>query len=423
MRAIRQAGSHAANVKGWGLILAMMLGAFVAATAAKAQDMSALARIDATESSLADKGQGLQIELKISQPVPYRVSFLSDPPRLIVDFREVDFSGAEPGTLGPAARVEHLSWGPFLAGWSRMVAVLDAPLSLTTADEIGQTDGSALIRLVLAPTTPAAFAAGIAGARGPAGPDWALPTPAPVDAAVQRQTGDRPLRIALDPGHGGIDPGAEAGKTTEAKEMLIFALELADVLKRAGMTVELTRQTDVFVPLETRISVARAAGADLFLSLHADALPEGEATGATIYRLDATASDAASAQLAERHDRGDLLAGIDLSGHDDEVAGVLMDMARRETQPRADRLATALIASMQAAGLKLHRHPIQAAAFSVLKSADIPSLLLEVGFLSSEADRKRLEDPEWRARMQQAIRAALQDWAIDDAAEARLLRQ
>jgi N-acetylmuramoyl-L-alanine amidase len=262
VRAIRQAGSHAANVKGWGLILAMMLGAFVAATAAKAQDMSALARIDATESSLADKGQGLQIELKISQPVPYRVSFLSDPPRLIVDFREVDFSGAEPGTLGPAARVEHLSWGPFLAGWSRMVAVLDAPLSLTTADEIGQTDGSALIRLVLAPTTPAAFAAGIAGARGPAGPDWALPTPAPVDAAVQRQTGDRPLRWCLIPVMAASIRAPKRASTTEAKEMLSFALELAEVLRRAGMTVELTRVNDVFVPLETRISVARAAGAD-----------------------------------------------------------------------------------------------------------------------------------------------------------------
>jgi N-acetylmuramoyl-L-alanine amidase len=189
------------------------------------------------------------------------------------------------------------------------------------------------------------------------------------------------------------------------------------------MDVLLTREEDTFVPLELRISVARAAGADLFLSLHADALAEGQATGATIYRLADEASDMASARLAERHDRADLLAGVDLEGQDDEIAGVLMDLARIETQPRADSLAAALVEAMTKAGVKMHRHPIQDAAFSVLKSPDIPSLLLEVGFLSSEADRKRLTDPVWRAMMQEAIRTGIAAWAVTDAAEARLLRQ
>lgn len=416
--------AHAANVKRLALTVLLAISMQLAqAAAAAGQDLTAIARLDIAQSRLADKGQGVLIDLKLSQPVPYRISFLADPPRLIVDFREVDFTGSDPGKIGAAARVTGLSWGPFLAGWSRMVAVLDAPLALKSAEESLQADGSALLRIALQPTTPAAFGEVIAKTTGQAGPDWAMPRPAAVDTPIARQTGDRPLRVALDPGHGGIDPGAEAGGKTEAHEMMTFALELADVLRRAGMSVELTRRTDVFVPLETRISVARAAGADLFLSLHADALPEGEATGATIYRLDDQASDAASAQLAERHDRGDLLAGVDLSGHDDQVATVLMDMARRETQPRADRLAETLVKAMQGANLDLHRHPIQSAAFSVLKSADIPSLLLELGFLSSDADRARLEDPVWRAAMQDAIRTALQDWAIADAAEARLLRQ
>ena len=189
------------------------------------------------------------------------------------------------------------------------------------------------------------------------------------------------------------------------------------------MTVILTRERNVFVPLETRISVARAARADLFLSLHADALAEGEATGATIYKLDAAASDAASELLAERHDRADLLAGVDLNGQDDQVAGVLMDMARLETQPRAERLANALVQSIKGQGLQMHRKPVHGANFSVLKSPDIPSLLLELGFLSSDRDRARLIDPVWRAAMIAAITDGIGHWAIADAAEARLVRQ
>lgn len=389
-----------------------------------AEELSALARLNLSASSLKDKGVGLALDLALSQPVPYRIHFLDQPPRLVIDFREVDFSAASPEALDKAARVQSLSWGPFLAGWSRLVAVLDAPLSLTSAEEERAADGTAMVRLRFAPTTPASFSERIA-AQGDLDSEagWSLPKAAKVDAPIRRQTGDRPLRVVLDPGHGGIDPGADAGRLTESALMLTFGLELSDLLTRAGMQVELTRRADVFVPLETRISVARATGADVFLSLHADAVTEGEATGATIYRLDEKSSDVASRQLAERHDRADLLAGVDLSGNDDEVAGVLMDLARTETRPRADRLANLLVASITGAGMKMHRHPIQGAAFSVLKSADIPSLLLETGFLSSEKDRALLIDPAWRAQLQQAILTALQRWAIEDAAEARLIRQ
>jgi N-acetylmuramoyl-L-alanine amidase len=185
----------------------------------------------------------------------------------------------------------------------------------------------------------------------------------------------------------------------------------------------LTRDSDVFVPLETRISIARAAGADVFLSLHADALEEGRATGATVYLLADEASDWASAKLAERHDRADLLAGVDLSHQEDSVALVMMDLARAETRPRSERLAGTIADAMRQAGVKLHRHPIQKAALSVLKAPDIPSVLIEVGFLSSPKDRDRLNDPDWRDRMQAAILAALRNWAREDAAEALLIRK
>ena len=402
------------------IVLSCLAGLCPAAAAAA--DLTALARLDLAASRLADDSGGVALDLAISQGVPYRAFLLNDPPRLVLDFSEAHFGGDPAADPDRPARVRTLGCGPIRDGWSRMVAVLDGPYRITSAEERVKDGGTADIRIRLQPDDPANFDARTA-AGPPVAARWALPEPAKVATPKRRQTGEAPLVVVLDPGHGGIDPGAEADDQHEAAVMLTFARELEAVLRRAGLKVVMTREEDVFVPLETRISVARATGADLFLSLHADALAEGEATGATVYLLADTASDAASARLAERHDRADLLAGVDLSGQDDLVASVMMDMARTETQPRSERFAQALVTAIKGAGGKMHRHPIQEAAFSVLKSPDIPSILLEVGFLSSDADRKRLDDPVWRAAMQEAILRALQAWAVEDAAEAKLIRQ
>ncbi len=403
-------------------LFAIFMVAASAAFPLRADDLTGLARLDAAASHVVNDGNGIALDLALSQPVPYRAFLMNDPTRLVLDFSEVDFGASRPKEIESAAGVTDLDWGPIRPGWSRIVAALDGPYRISSAEEsVAQGDG-ATIRVRLQPVSEETFAELTARALAPEA-RWSLPAPAAVDQPKRRQVGDRPLTIVLDPGHGGIDPGAEADHTVEAHVMLAFARELAEVLRRAGMTVILTRDEDVFVPLETRISIARASVADVFLSLHADALAEGEATGATVYELADEATDAASARLAERHDRADLLAGIDLTGQDDLIASVMMDMARAETQPRAARLARDLVKEIRARGGKMHRHPIQGAAFSVLKSPDIPSLLLEVGFLSSPRDRARLADPVWRAMMQEAIRAALSEWAVADAAEAELIRQ
>lgn len=395
-------------------ILLAMLAMLALAVPVGAEDA---ARLDPARSSISDAGGGIAITLALTAPVGFRTLILADPPRLVVDFREVDFTDTPPLSVSDSARIADLRWGRFRPGWSRMVAELTGPYRIETA---AMDSRDAVLRLRLAPVEAARFAA-VAGPASDA--NWDLPRPAEVAEPKRRQTGDAPLVVVLDPGHGGIDPGAEAGGTTEARLMLLFAHELVEVLRAGGMRPVLTRETDDFVPLETRISLARAAGGDLMLSLHADALEEGRAVGATIYKLSAEASDEAAALLAERHDRADLLAGVDLSEQDDELALVLMDMARIETEPRADRLAEALAAAITAAGGGMHRHPIQSGAFSVLKAPDIPSLLLELGFLSSPADLERLKDPKWRATMQGAIAAGLRDWALADAAEAKLIRQ
>lgn len=382
---------------------------------AAAQDLSALARLDAETSSVRDQGDGLEITLTISQPVPWRVRLADDPRRLIMDFREVDWSGIA-GMPVQSAQVADLRAGSFRPGWSRLVMELRAPLSIASA--VMETEQGTVVRLRLAPATPAEFTA---AAAQPEPAEWALPPAA--DLPQPKPRGEGPLIVVLDPGHGGIDPGAERDGYTEAELMLTFARELKELLIRdGGFRVVMTREEDVFVPLETRISIARAAGAHVFLSLHADALAEGEAVGATIYTLAEEASDEAARALAERHDRDDLLSGIDLTLQDDLVATVLMDMARTETRPRIDRLSESLREAISGAGLKMHRRPIQQASFSVLKSPDIPSVLVELGFLSSASDLERLIDPEWRAKMALAIRDALKAWGAEDAALSSLTR-
>jgi len=152
-------------------------------------------------------------------------------------------------------------------------------------------------------------------------------------------------------------------------------------------------------------------------------LPEGLATGAVVYTLSEEASDETAALLAERHDRDDLLAGVDLSRNTDEIAAVLMSVAWQDTKLRNADLAQALVDGLGGAGLRLHSRPMQSGAFSVLRAPDMPSALLELGFMSSPRDLARLRDPAWRARMASAIADALEAWQARDTARRMLLHR
>ncbi|WP_022703469.1 N-acetylmuramoyl-L-alanine amidase [Pseudorhodobacter ferrugineus] len=392
-------------------VLGIIATIWMGAAPVWAQDLSAIARLLPETSSITDSGRGVSLDLTISQSVPWRVRVLDTPPRLILDTREVDFAQIAAVPRRSDAVVD-LRAGVFRPGWSRLVLELSGPFAVKSAamDTAG-TEG-ARINVTLAPASQQDFAV-LAAAPEPEG--WALPKPADVPKVLPHGAG--PLVVVLDPGHGGIDPGAENDGHREADLVLTFAREFKEALQRSGdFLVILTRDEDVFVPLEARISVARAAGANVLISLHADALAEGDASGATLYTLSNDATDEASKALAERHDRDDLLAGIDLTEQDDLIAHVLMDMARTQTTPRVDRLAEALKAEIKAEGLRMHRKPIQSGGFSVLKSPDIPSILIELGFLSSDRDLAHLTDPAWRARMIAALGTGLTKWAAAEAA-------
>ena len=402
------------------LLLLGLIWLLAAPGAGAQQALSGLARLTGEGLDLTERRGRVEIDLHLTQPVPWRVFTLDGPPRVVVDFSELDWTGADAGAAAARAeQIETIAVGSFRPGWSRMVIALAGPMDVTEAGMTTQ-DSGAQVRLRLTATDAASFAAR-AGAPESAVFQQAQGAGLPPRA---RPAGGGGLVVVLDPGHGGIDPGAERGGLQEAELMLTFARELKEVLLRAGLfDVVLTRDDDIFVPLEERVTIARRAGADVFLSLHADALAEGHAEGATVYTLAEEASDLASATLAERHDRADLLAGVDLTEADDAVALVLMDLARTETAPRSERLAEALVSGIHGATQSTFKRPHLHAAFSVLKAPDIPSALIELGFLSSERDRANLADPSWRLSAAQGIRDGLLQWAREDAAAAeRLLR-
>lgn len=400
----------------WLVALVLLAGPAVA------QDFSGLARVDMAQSQVRDAGRSLEIDLHLSQTVPYRIFTLDDPRRLVADFKEIDWTGVNRAALDNADLASDLRFGVLRPGWSRLVVDLAAPLAVASAGmEVDQVTGRAHLAIRLDPVTPDEFAT-----RAGAPPDtgWGALTDVTPALPAPETGSDGPLVVVIDPGHGGIDPGAERGDVQEADLMLALGIEVADGLNRlGGVRAILTRDADVFVPLEARMSIARAAGADLFISLHADALEEDEARGASVYTLSPDGTDGASQRMAERHERGDLLAGLDLTGQEDRIATVLMDLARAESEPRGLRFADALVAGLRAAGATMNSRPRREGRLAVLNAADFPSVLVEVGFLSNAQDRALLQSPEGRTRIAQGITNAVQSWALDEAVRAPFVRQ
>jgi N-acetylmuramoyl-L-alanine amidase len=399
---------------------AVICAIMVAASPVAAQEFSGLARLDVEDSVIEDRRRAVELTLFLSQSVPYRVFTLDDPRRLVMDFREVDFRGLDAGAFDQSDAVSDVRFGPLRPGWSRMIVELNTPLGVEFAGmEVSETDGTAIVEVVLRPTSEEAFAE---NAGAPNDPDWAFLVAAdPIAPPVNE---DGPIVIAIDPGHGGIDPGATYEEVLEADIMLALALELAAALGRIeGVRPAVRRTGDTFVPLQERLTLARGARAALFISLHADALEGEQATGASVYTLTDKATEEASQRMAERHNSGDVLAGVDLSGQGDEVSTVLQDLVLVEIAASGDRFANHLVQALRDTGAVMNSRPRREASLAVLNAADFPSVLLEAGFLSNEEDRARLTTPQGRAPIVAAVTLAVGRWAIEEAALVPLIRQ
>ena len=223
------------------------------------------------------------------------------------------------------------------------------------------------------------------------------------------------LIVVIDPGHGGLDPGAQVKTVREADLMLSLAQVVVEEVKRLDNTeVILTRTNDQFTSLDKRLMLAVQAGADLFISLHADTVEKGKASGATVYTLSQEASDQASARLAARHGGNELISGVDLTGADTAVTTALMGLLRQENTVRSNAFSKSIIKNLEYLSIKLNPKPSRKANFSVLKLPSVPSVLIETGFMSTSSDLQNLQDRDWAEKFALAISSGILEWVAGD---------
>jgi N-acetylmuramoyl-L-alanine amidase len=363
----------------------------------------------ASDVRLAGDSKQTRFILDLDQPISFRAFPLADPYRVVVDIPQVSFQ--LPAGVGTAARglIKAFRYGMVMPGGSRIVFDLTGPVRIANTYVLDAANGQPP-RLVLeleavdrttfvqslAPDSRPELRPAIADAMEAA-------VPATVEAAPKPQAPAAPdLRpvIAIDPGHGGPDNGTQSGGESEKNLVLGFALALRDRIEKGGKyRVVMTRTDDTFIPLADRVRIARNQSAALFVSIHADALPrrEGDAQGATIYTLSDRASDAEAERLAEAENKADAIGGVNLTEEPTEVADILIDLAQRETRTFSNRFARLLMGEMKTT-TRMYKHPLKSAGFRVLKAPDVPSVLIELGYVSNKDDLEHLVSDNWRSR-------------------------
>lgn len=382
-----------------GVVLLASLGP--SGLAAKAESNPAVAK----DARVAGDRERTRFIADLSKKVDVHVFALGNPYRVIVDAPDVNFQ--MPDGVGKEKRglVTAYRYGLFAPGKARIVLDVSGPFLIDKAFVLeARDDQPARLVVDLVPTDEKTFLAKLKEAKpseaASAAPSALAQTPSrPVDA--------KPV-VVLDPGHGGVDPGtSSATGITEKQVVLTFARALKAKLEATNRyEVFLTRDDDTFLPLRGRVEFAQKKGAGLFLSIHADYFPKqtDKATGATVYTLSEEASDEEAKALAAKENFSDALAGVELPSDSDEVlANILIDLAQRETQNRSVTFARSIVGELGSKGSLLHTRRLRSAGFRVLKAPDIPSVLLELGFLSNPDDEKRLTSDAWRDKTATAV--------------------
>jgi N-acetylmuramoyl-L-alanine amidase len=230
--------------------------------------------------------------------------------------------------------------------------------------------------------------------------------------------------VVIDAGHGGADSGAKGVNGEDEKDIVLAtAKALRGKLEQSGRYhVVMTRHDDTFVPLQQRVEIARAKKAQLFISLHADYIPkrEGDARGATVYTVSNKASDREAARLADKENKADLIGGVDLAKQSDDIINILYDLTHRETQNFSSLFQRTLVGQMKSGGILLHQDAMRSAGFVVLKAPDVPSVLVELGYVSNAEDVKNLTSEEWRDKAASSIAASVDRFFAEHSAIASL---
>ena len=332
----------------------------------------------------------LRLVFDLSGPVQYKTFSLTSPDRLIIDLSGAGLSGDFSQLALKNSGITSIRSGHFGKSDTRIVLDLVAPMQLNSF-VLPPQDGQGH-RLVLDLTNATHARRQIAA------------EPVPLVAPVDKAHPKRDIIVVVDPGHGGKDPGAVGSKGQREKDVVLsIAQLLAKRLKREkGFAVKLVRNDDFFVPLRKRVDIARKYKADMFISVHADAAPRLTASGASVYALSQGGATSATARfMAQRENGADLLGAttlLNLKDKDPMLAGVILDMSMNATIASSLQLGSAVLGSLQSI-TSLHQKRVEQAGFAVLKSPDVPSILVETGFISNARDAQRLVT----ARHQQAV--------------------
>jgi N-acetylmuramoyl-L-alanine amidase len=362
----------------------------------------------ATAARVTGDAAHTRFEADLSATVGFSVYALADPYRVVIDLPQVAFD-LPPGAGGSGqGLIRAFRFGPVGDGRARIVLDTEGPALIERA-AIGfpQSGEPARLSVELVKTTADAFAARLAAQSALAS---SQPTSADQPEAGPLRREGRKL-VVIDPGHGGIDPGAIGVRKTREKDVVLsFGLKLRDLLQARGdVDVLMTRSDDRFLSLKERVRIARDNQADLFIAIHADTVRGPEARGATIYTLSEKASDAEAEALAHKENRADIIAGIDLETESEEVTDILIELAQRESKIHSLVFAKKAVAEMKPV-TQFTGKPMRSAGFVVLKAPDVPSVLLELGYLSSRHDEEQLTSPAWQQETAAALARAVEKY-------------
>jgi len=394
---------------------ALVVGCLTVPKSAMATEAPAAAAVAApfpvaSEARLAGDDRQTRFILDLDRKIPVAAFALADPYRVVLDVPQVRFDLAKGTGAEGRGLIKAFRYGLVMAGGSRIVFDLAAPARIAKVEVLEAANGQpARLVLELAAVDRAAFMQALAAAGASRTPAQAEARETATETATAAGDG-RPV-VVIDPGHGGIDNGTQAASGEAEKDIVLeFSLALRKRLEQTNKyRIVMTRGDDTFVPLGERVRIARRQQAALFVSIHADSLPrrEGDAHGATIYTLAERASDAEAQRLADSENKADAIAGLDLAEEPTEVADILIDLAQRETKTFSHRFAHLLMNEMKGV-VRLHKRPLKSAGFKVLKAPDVPSVLVELGYVSNKDDLQLLKSDDWRARSVGAVAQAIE---------------
>ena len=362
---------------------------------------------------IGDHSDRTRFVVELSDPVDLRTFTLNNPNRVVIDMPAVQWHLDGPPRPTGHGAIRSYRYGLFRPGNSRFVIDLNQPVSISDALVIPPAGGFGYrVVIDLFPISQAKFdqtagwPADLKAREAAAERLAALPSPDTSHASV---AGTKKV-IVIDPGHGGIDSGTSGVNGLLERDLVLDeGLRLARALKRVpNFAVYMTRDTDVFIPLRERVNIGRGHHADLFVSLHADSNPDSSVSGLSIYTLSESGSDKEAAALARKENQSDVIAGVDLGGENSAVAPILLDLEQRDTMNKSSRFAQLALNSLSGATDILPRQPHRSAAFVVLKAPDVPSVLIELGYLSNSDDAVQMNTARWRNGVADAIAAAIE---------------